>query len=213
MTPLFQHWGCGRRVWQMQMWERVVSAGCAPWAGCWAAEPPSPLQNKPLPQPQESGTWGTGPAGHELLQSCWCPSLWDRGSLRATVSTWIFKKKNPIFFFLSPPVSFPPTLGEEECRLMHVAFFPAENLFCVCVFICFVLGFFSPIHSWSNIWFQFAAQKKKGCFSFSFSNLLKRKGLLCVSSFCCLIFVSALFSSGSGYGSVVFWLRKIFLFE
>lgn len=150
-----------------------------------AAEPPSPLQSKPLPQPQESGSWSTVPPGHELLQSCWCPSPFKPLFLHR------FLKKFG-FFFPFPLLLFHPHLERENaasCKL-H---------FCLCSRI-----FFFPIHTWSNALFQFAAQNKSAFLLFLFPNLLKLKGLFCVSSFCCLIFVSTLFSSGSGYGSVLF---------
>lgn len=153
----------------MQMWERVVSAGCAPWAGCWAAEPPSPLQNKPLPQPQESGTWGTGPAGHELLQSCWCPSLWDRGSLRATVSTWIFKKKKSNFFFPFPSCFFSTHTWRGRMQAHACCIFPSRKPFlCVCFYL-FCFGFFFPYTFMEQYMISVCcSKKKKGVFLFLF---------------------------------------------
>lgn len=125
-------------LWQESVTDADVGACgvCGLRSVGWAL-PPSPLQNKPLPQPQESGTWGTVPPGHELLQSCWCPSPWDRGSLRASFYM-DFLKKSDFFFSSSPPASVPPTLGEEECRLMHVAFFPVQQKF---FFVCLLFFF------------------------------------------------------------------------
>lgn len=81
---------------------------------CWIAaeKQPSPLQNKPFPQPQEFGAWGRVPPGHELLQSCWYPSPWDRGPLPASISTGFFFKLWLFFFF--PSAFFPPTLWRKN---------------------------------------------------------------------------------------------------
>lgn len=131
MTPLFQLWGCGMKVWQMQMWERgrVVSAGWAPrgpelGVRCrmdGAAQPPSPLQNKPLPQPQESGAWGRVPPGHELLQNCWCHCFY-----------MIFFFLIPIFFFFYFPSCFSSTHTWRGRMQAHACcIFPcaAENIY------------------------------------------------------------------------------------
>lgn len=133
MTPLFQLWGCGMKVWQMQMWERgrVVSAGWAPrgpelGVRCrmdGAAQPPSPLQNKPLPQPQESGAWGRVPPGHELLQSCWCHCFY---------MNFFFFNSDFFFFFLLPLLLlFHPHLERKNAGscVLHFSLCSRKNIY------------------------------------------------------------------------------------
>lgn len=121
-------------LWQESVTDADVGACgvCGLRSVGWAL-PPSPLQNKPLPQPQESGTWGTVPPGHELLQSCWCPSPWDRGSLRASFYM-DFLKKSDFFFLLPLLLLFHPHLERKNAGSCMLHFSQcSRNFFCLFV--------------------------------------------------------------------------------
>lgn len=152
-----------------------------------AEKQPSPLQNKPLPRPQEFGVWGRVPPGHELLQSCWYPSPWDRGLFPASISTGLF-----LFVFVLITISFSrlsslhPLCGKR--RLAHVAFFLMKKKIC---------GFFFSFSRCVKQSMVSTCCLEKWIFPF-FPNSLKRKGLFCDIALWRLTFVSCEFSSGSG---------------
>lgn len=84
-----------------------------------------------------------------------------------------------------------------------------------CIFPCTsenLLLFCFPIDRWRNVWFQLSVRKKSVFFFFFFQFVKTERIILCYFVLL-LVSVSTLFSSGSEYGSVVFWLRNIFLSE
>lgn len=144
-----------------------------------AEKQPSPLQNKPLPQPQVFGAWGRVPPGHELLQSFWYPFPWEEAPAFLHGIFWHYK----VFFFILPLFPLPFERKNAGSCMLHFSLWRKKSGFsffysymeqCMILICCLKRRVFLP-------------------------NPLKPKGLSCVGALCCLTFVSSRFSSGGGY--------------
>lgn len=99
--------------------------------------------------------WGTVPPGHELLQSCWCPSPRDRGPSKPLFLHGFFL--NSILFFFPLLLLFHPHLEKKNAGSCMLLFPYATENFCLV---------FSP-HTYMEQCIISICCLKKECFPFS----------------------------------------------